>query len=339
MAVGEHPRPKDSCLSSRGRPLAVIVAGLLVGLGAAPSATANAAGSIATAAPACPPAAAVQGPPEIVGPIVAILSSHGIGAASRACGARSVKASLVAYRDAEGYRLQVLDAVGHSNVRQVADAATAASLIESWALGEDAEVWGPRPGVGEGAGLLAQAATSAPDGAAASAVVRIGAAAETTIGGDAFWWGASARACARFGALCLGGRAGVARAETTLEIDRALGIAPDLTRTLGGLSAFVAWPLSAGRFWLAPSLGLGAAWLRSRAFQAQVTSTSNDLLARGDAGAVVGVTLGRGWSVALALDASVALVIDGNDRRGTTTYIPAVPRGLLTTGVGVWYAP
>jgi hypothetical protein len=185
--------------------------------------------------------------------------------------------------------------------------------------------------------VLSQAATS--DLGAAPAGARFGVAAETSIGGDAIWWGASARACARLGALCLGGRAAVARADTTLEIDRALGIAPHLTRTLGGLSALASWPISAGRFWVAPSLGLGAAWLRSRATQAGVTSTSDDLLARGDAGAAVGATIGGGWSVALGLDASVALVVDGNDRRGTTTYIPAVPRGFLTTGIGVWYAP
>src|SRR5262249_38713161 len=140
------------------------------------------------------------------------------------------------------------------------------------------------------------------------------------------------------GALCVGARATVARAETTLEIDRSLGIAPDLQRTLGGVAALVSWPFSVGRFWVAPSLGLGGAWLRSRATQAQYTSTTNDVLARGEAGAVTGVTLGSGWSVALGLGGSVALALHGDDRQGTTTYVPAIPRGFLTAGVSVWYA-
>jgi hypothetical protein len=90
---------------------------------------------------------------------------------------------------------------------------------------------------------------------------------------------------------------------------------------------------------VAPSLGLGAAWLRSRAMQAGVTSTADDVLARGEVGAAAGVTIGRGWSVGIGLGASVALVMRGDPRQATTTYIPAVPRGFLTTGVGVWYAP
>jgi hypothetical protein len=54
---------------------------------------------------------------------------------------------------------------------------------------------------------------------------------------------------------------------------------------------------------------------------------------------VTGVTIGNGWSVALGLGASLALSVRGDPRQATTTYIPAVPRGFLTAGVGVWYAP
>jgi hypothetical protein len=251
-----------------------------------------------------------------------------------------VQASLVANSDGDGYRLHVLDAEGHTNIRQVSDAATAASLIESWAVGEDADVWASRTRSSASSPEPGRDPQQDRDRAVASQVkAQLGVAAETSVSSaDAIWWGGSATACARLGALCVGGRASISRSETTLEIDRTLGIAPDLARTLGGLSALVAWPVSAGRFWVAPSVGVGAAWFRSRATQAGVTSTSDDVLARGDAGAVTGVTIGRGWSVTLALGASVALVVHGDPRQGTTTYLPAVPRGFFTAGVGVGYA-
>jgi hypothetical protein len=291
---------------------------------------------------ACPPTAFVQGPAEIVSPIVAILVGHGVGTTPGSCGPRAVKASLVAHAGAEGYALHVLDAEGHSSDRQVADASTAASLIESWALEEDAELWVPRPlpGAMSGAGAPAVLAEPGPDAAAPRVAVQIGAAAETSITSDtALWWGAGASICARVRALCVGARAGVARAETTLVIHPAVGIAPDLTRTLSGLSGLAAWPVSFGRFWLAPSLGLGAAWLHSLAAQDGVTSTTDDVLALAQAGAVTGLTIGKGWSVGLGLEGSAALALHGDARQATTTYIPTAPHAFLTAGAGVWYAP
>jgi hypothetical protein len=296
---------------------------------------------------ACRPAASVQGPAEIVSPIVAILVGHGVGTAPSSCGARVVQASLEAHSGTEGYKLHVLDAEGHSSDRQVADASTAASLIETWTLAEDADLWVPRPAPGATEGAIppapeAVAARSAEGSDALSqrARVRFGAQAEMSLSPDsALWWGAGASVCARVRAFCVGGRASVARAETTLEIRPALGIAPDLTRTLSGLSAFAAWTVSAGRFWVAPSLGLGAAWLYSKAAQAGVTSTTNDVLGLGAAGAVTGLTIGRGWSVALGLGGTAALALHGDSRAGTTTYVPTAPHAFFTAGAGVWYAP
>jgi len=317
------------------RHLVVVVVRLLA-LGAALPRVAVAA-ELRAAARACPPAASVEGPAEIVGPLVAILRGHGVGMASSVCDARIVKAPLVVVSGAGGYRLHVLDGEGHSSEREVASAAVAASLIESWALDEDAELWAPRPGSAATetvASLPPEAQREVPRSA------RVGVAAETSLSPDAaFWRGAGASGCVSVRALCVGARAAVSRAETTLEIDRALGIAPDLTRTLGGLSAFGAWPIALGRFWVAPSLGLGAAWLHSHATQAGVTSTSDDVVARAEAGGQACLTLGKGLSIALGLGGSALLVVRGDDRQGTTTYIPAVPRGFLTAGASLWYAP
>jgi hypothetical protein len=319
-----------------------VLAALLGAVAAISPATADAAEATSAPTRVCPPSAVVEGPPEIVSPVVAILREHGLGTPSRSCAPPIVKASLVAHSGAGGYRLHVLDAAGHRSDRQVADAATAASLIESWALDEDADLWAPRPVPAASEAVAPPAVLAASDDAGSSvrATAQLGVMGETSISPDgAVWWGAGASACARVRALCIGGRGSISRADTTLEISRALGIAPDLTRTLGGVSAFVAWPIPAGRFWVAPSLGLGAAWLHSNATQAGVTSTTDDVLGRAAAGALVGLTLGKSVSVAFGVGGSAALVLRGDDRATTTTYIPAVPRGLLTAGVGLWYAP
>lgn len=313
----------------------VSVGGLLAGLWATRG--------VALTAPAngeCASAAVVKGPDEIVRPIVAILRSHGLETVSRACGAQDVQAWLVADPAADGYRLHVTDGAGRKSARQVTDAATAASLIESWVLTEDAALWTPRA-VPAAVHASAETASRTPGTDTAPHIgIGVGVAAETSISSDeAVWWGAGASACVSIGALCLGGRATFARAETTLEINRALGIAPELTRTLGSISALIARPVSAGRLRFVPSLAVGTTWLRSRAEQAGVTSTTDDLLARGDLGAMTGVAIGRGWSVGVHLGGTLALVLSGDPRQATATYVPAVPRGFLIAGLGVWYAP
>ena len=92
---------------------------------------------------ACRPTAVVEGAAEIVTPIAAVLRRRGVGTGPSECG-RVVRASLAARPDLDTYSLHIEDGYGRVSDREVADAGTAASLIESWAIDEDADVLAPR---------------------------------------------------------------------------------------------------------------------------------------------------------------------------------------------------
>jgi len=323
-----------------------IAAGILLGVAGAPPGRGAAAETRAAAGSPCPPAADVQGPSEIVQPIVAILRGHGLISEPGGCGDRMVKASLTMDPDARGYRLHVRDAVGHTSDRRVADAATAASLIESWALAEDADLWAApvAPGIRtEDSDRREPPATPSEPPGTAAAAAHIGLGAEVSFSSDdALWWGARATGCARLGALCLGVRAGFARTDTTRVYDwnPDTDVHSDLRRTQVDVSLLVAWSIRVGRLWAAPSLGLGGAWLRSRASLAQLSATTDDFLGRAEVGAAAGVTIHGGWSLAADLGGAVGAVLGGDGREGATaTYMPAAPRAFFRAGVGVWYAP
>lgn len=319
----------------------IIGAGILLGLAPAPGGRGAAAETPATAASPCPPVAVVQGPAEIVQPIVAILQAHGLTSAPGRCGDRMVNASLAIDPGARGYRLHVRDAVGHSSDRRVPDAATAASLIESWALAEDADLWAP-PTISTDAGNGRELPAAPPERpAAAGAAALFGLGAEMSFSSDdAIWWGGRATGCARIGALCVGGRAGFARTYQTPAPASQPTAGSDLTRTLTDVSALAAWSVRSGRLWATPSLALGGAWLRSRASLAPLSATTDDFLARAELGAAAGVTIRGGWSVAADLGGALEAALGSYGRVGATAvYMPAPARAFLRAGVGVWYAP
>src|SRR5687768_7867794 len=74
----------------------------------------------------------------------AILRRHGVESTPNSCGGRMVRASLTAGADAHSYALRIEDGFGRTNERLAGDAETAASLIESWVLDEDADLLAPR---------------------------------------------------------------------------------------------------------------------------------------------------------------------------------------------------
>src|SRR5260221_2597261 len=107
-------------------------AGLLASCLVARSSTATAAGT------ACPPVAIVEGAAEIVTPVAAVLRRRGLRSTPSGCG-RVVRASLVTRPNLKAYSLHIEDGYGRVSDREIADASTAASLIESWAIDEDAD--------------------------------------------------------------------------------------------------------------------------------------------------------------------------------------------------------
>ena len=92
---------------------------------------------------ACPPVAIVEGAAEIV-------DARRRGAAPPRASLRTIRLrarrarSLVARPGLNAYGLHIEDGYGRVSDREIADASTAASLIESWAIDEDADVLAPR---------------------------------------------------------------------------------------------------------------------------------------------------------------------------------------------------
>src|SRR3954469_7855008 len=78
----------------------------------------------------CPPVAIVVGAAEIVTPVAAVLRRRGVRSQPSGCG-RVVRASLVTRPDLKAYSLHIEDGYGRVSDREIADASTAASLIES----------------------------------------------------------------------------------------------------------------------------------------------------------------------------------------------------------------
>ena len=96
---------------------------------------------------ACPPVALVEGSAEIAGPVAMILTRHGVTAGPSSCGARVIHASLTKSALTRAFALHIIDGYGRTSDRQVVNLKDAASLIESWATGEDSDVLLPLPEV------------------------------------------------------------------------------------------------------------------------------------------------------------------------------------------------
>ncbi len=272
------------------------------------------AGFPATAGAACPPVAIVEGAAEIVTPVAAVLRRRGLRSEPSGCG-RVVRASLVAKPGLNAYGLHIEDGYGRVSDREIADASTAASLIESWAIDEDADVLAPRAAPT----TIARAPVAPPvplSGApGAFRVATRGEVASATDG--SVWYGGALSACGRVGLMCLGGRARIARDGGG---DGGGGLTGYLTRTRIDAGAAASLPLSRGAFTLAPAIGVGLYWTRSTANQLPL-DIPVDVLAN----VVDDFALGRGRRHRGGVRRRRALVL--RDRAGRPVREPGVQPG------------
>jgi hypothetical protein len=160
-----------------------------------------------------------------------------------------------------GLSLHIRDAYGRVSERQVPDDRTAASMIESWVLDEDADLIAPP---------MAPAPRSSPAAISTAAppprlpvpelMWRLAGALEVSMTGDgAAWYGGQVTGCHVWGPTCVGARARVAR-------DSGLG-APsngsDISRTALDLALVAALPTWTGAVNITPIIGIGAGLTRT----------------------------------------------------------------------------
>jgi hypothetical protein len=288
---------------------------------------------------ACPPVAIVEGAAEIVTPVAAVLRRRGLRSEPSGCG-RVVRASLVARPGANAYGLHIEDGYGRVSDRDIADASTAASLIESWAIDEDADVLAPRTRPGR-------------DRTRAGRPARSGLGRVRGLPRDDPW-----RSRHRHRRLRLvRRRPGGVRARWIDVPGRPRRIARDgggdggggltgyLTRTRIDAGAAAALPLSRGAFTLAPAIGVGLYWTRSTANQipleipVEILADVVDDFALGvDAGIGAAYGVGAHWSIVSELGALFANPVSSRRDDSRWDLVPLPPRGFFHVGLGLQYA-
>jgi hypothetical protein len=300
----------------------------------------------AAGATTCAPTATVDGPQAIVKSVSAILRAHGVGSGPSACGPDGVRA-VISEKPSEGerpgrsaYVLRLEDLFGRTSERDITSAETAASLIESWVVGEDSDLVAPRAT----ASITATAEAPPPPDTATSAAgagPRLTASAEISSTGDgSTWYGGSASACVRVGAVCIGGRGRYAR--STGPVDEVAGAqlpGVELTRTTAGGLVVVALLLQHRRIAVLPTLGLGAAWMRTEAALAPLSASVDDAVLLADGAIAAEVSIAGGWSVLAEVGATWEPSLSASDRQGTAAFLPAPPSRSLRAGIGIGFSP
>ena len=272
-----------------------------------------------------------------------MLRRRGLGSDPSGCG-RVVRASLVTSPGIKAYALHIEDGDGHVSDREIADAGTAASLIESWAVDEDADVLAPRA-----APIAIERAPATPPVpvAGATAAFRLTTLGELSTASDgSVWYGGVVGGCGRAGPICLGARARFVRDAR----DGSAAPAGTLSRTRIDGAATARVPLSRGAFTFAPSLGVGLYWTHSALsqlplqevqVQIPVDMAADDLAVGVEAGLAGLYAVSAHWSLVAELGGVFADQVSTRDREWDFLSMlptpPAPPRGFIHLGTGLQY--
>ena len=246
-----------------------------------------------------------------------------------------MRASLLAQSGSASYTLHIVDAFGRTSDRQVGDAETAASLIESWAV----------PGA-DGLVTTRSTATSTVPGLALAADAqsppwRLAGALEFSAGTDSsFWYGGSFTGCGRVAGVCLGARARLARDEGN---GGPAGDQGSGKRTAVELLAIASLSLVSGRFVFTPTMGIGPTWTHTRALRPDddmdMPVVGNAIGLRLEASAGFGLAITRSFSLVGDVSASLGRSLASSHTAGADRVIGSPPPGYLRIGMGCEYAP
>lgn len=208
-------------------------------------------GGIAEAAPACPPAAQVEGDEPVATAIREMLASRGVGS-EIALTCPGVYAVVRETRD--GLVAFVRDDSGRERAYEVRDRDTAATIVESWARHdlEDALLLGRK-----------RPAAAAPESAAPPARRPVSAAVFAGSGHGiegSVWSDVSMTGCVRLGAVCAGALARASRDSGEFgDADRF-----DTLRSAYDILATVDGSRHVGRVGLGGGIGFGGGWQDSK---------------------------------------------------------------------------
>ena len=195
----------------------------------------------------CRPTAILSGEPTLVFELAERLAASGIATTpADNCPLARVRVE----QRGQQIRVEITDRFGRTGTREVRDAGTVATIVESW-TSQEIEA-GSLPSLAETSTPVAVVAAPAPW------VYGLTAAIDSSAGSDgSIWMGGTVSSCARIGAVCVGGLVRAAR--DTRAID-----ASTIDHDSVALAALVTigLPRKVGGFLITPGIGAGYGWQR-----------------------------------------------------------------------------
>jgi hypothetical protein len=210
----------------------------------------------AAGAAACPPTVTLRGDQDLVAAVAPVLEERGIETEPTECPALEISVE----RRGEGMVVSAAEPGGRPERREVTDARTAATVIESW-VRTDLEAplleHRRRPIVDlEAPGEVVLSARKVEDRPGGLQLFTVG---ETTFANDRTTWvGVAAGACTKLGPACLGGRA---RLSTVTHGPKEWHSVMD--REAADALVDLEVPLRIGRVGLSPGVAAGVGWIRT----------------------------------------------------------------------------
>jgi hypothetical protein len=288
-------------------------------------------------ASACPPAVALRGPERAVREVATLLRSQGVTVGDSPCAGPTLEVSIAPVPSGGGFVLRVAGGHAWTGERRVANSSSAASLVESWVMDEDADLIAPpveRRSLPEAEIVMAPAQ---PDQIARSRWLFL-AALEASAATDAsMWYGVSLNSCRFEGPACLGGRLRLAHDNGW---SGTFGDG-ETRRTAGDLLLSATLPLPVGAVTIAPLVGVGArltdtmqpSWLGD-SFGSRV-----DLAVTVEVALLAAVPVTRRWAVIGEVGSDIGYHAASTLNGPLARSLPAPPGGELHGAFGCQYTP
>jgi hypothetical protein len=293
-------------------------------------------GLAASRAVACPPTAILSGPPSDVRHVATLLLRHGVIVSPVLCPRRTVAATIGPLPDARGYWLHIQDEYGRPNDREVADARTVASLIESWVLEEDGDLIVAPPPAEPRPPPIALARPADTSTGPPERWHVMGSAEVADASDGSLWYGVVVGGCRVWSAGCFGGRA-------RISTDAGLMTTPDgdaMSRSMASVTLTATRSLALGQVTIAPLVGLGGGVTRTYdpPVVGDATGVRLDFRLEAETSVMAMVAVTRRWSVVAEAGATFA---GGLHRQsvGDGEVLPAPPAFRLRAALGCQYSP
>jgi hypothetical protein len=261
----------------------------------------------AGAAGACAIVETASGDRTMAESIASLLEQHGVSTRVERCGSNRAHVLIDESADSASITVSIRDGEDKEARRRIErnekTAAVAASLVESFVLGEDTDL------------LLRPSPPAHEDrtGRTAASPRRLGQA--SLLGGFLFgsdsstWYGVQLDGCARLAWSCIGARARLAYD------DNGGGISSDLVRAQWGGSVLWSVPFDGQRWQFLPALALGVTYTESSLFPAPFRVSASDYDLRGQLSFGLAAFLTASWAVRLDLAGELGIALSHSSRQ------------------------